>query len=175
LTYCKVYYSKLNVKLININMENQCAKVGDEHSRLLKIINFRFPHIYKKVGLISAVLIFVFLIGYKYFGGNDILIKDVCRTVTLLFLLIASLSKDVIEDEYIEHVRFQSYVIAFTSAIAYSIGLPLIALVLDLLITGITDDGNVQFYQVSAFEVMFILLGFQLLFFETMKRFGRAQ
>ena len=123
----------------------------------------------------SAVLLFVFLLGYKFYGGNTILVKNVCRTIMLLFLLLASLSKDVIEDEYIEHVRSQSYVIAFICAVAYSIGIPLIALILDMLITRITGDGNVQFYEVSAFEVMFMLVCFQLLFFETLKRFGRAQ
>jgi len=158
-----------------MNTDNQCAKHDDEHNRLLKIINFRFPHSYKKVGLISAVLIFVFLLGYKFYGGNAILIKDICRTIMLLLLVIASLSKDVIEDEYIKHVRSQSYVVAFICAIGYSIGVPLVALIFDVLITRITGDGNVQFYEVSAFEVMFMLVCFQLLFFETMKRFGRAQ
>jgi len=155
-------------------MANQCARYDDEHSKLLKVINFRFPHNYKKIGIITAATILVFLVGYKFYGGNMILVKDVCRTLMLLSLLIASLSKDKIEDEYIEHLRHQSYVVAFICSVAYSIGLPLIALVLDMLITKITGDGNVSFHEVSAFEVMFMLLCFQLLFFETMKRFGRA-
>lgn len=156
-------------------MNNQSTSCEDEHSKLLKILNFRFHHSYKKVGLLSAVLIFIFLLGYKFYGGNTILFKDVCRSLMLLFLLIASLSKDTIEDEYISHVRSQSYVIAFICAVAYSIGIPLIALVFDLLITKITGDGSVQFYEVSAFEVIFMLVSFQILFFETLKRFGRAQ
>jgi hypothetical protein len=52
--------------------------------------------------------------------------------------------------------------------------LPLIAIVFDIIITKITGDGMVSFYEVSSFEVIFILMGFQLLFFETLKRFGRA-
>ena len=155
-------------------MDNQCAS-QEEHNKLLKIINLRFPHSYKKVGLIGAVLLFVFLLGYKFYGDNSVLVKDVCRTVILVLLLIASLSKDVVEDEYGSHVRSQSYVIAFICAVTYSIGLPLIALILDMLITGITGDGSIEFYEVSAFEVMFMLVCFQLLFFETLKRFGRAQ
>ena len=156
-------------------MNDQCTSPNDEHDRMLKIINFRFPHSYKKIGLISAVLIFVFLLGYKFYGGNTLLVKNICRTIMLLFLLVASLSKDAVEDEYIEHIRSRSYVIAFICAIAYSILIPLIALVMDGLITKITSDGSINFYEVSAFEVMFTLLCFQLLFFETMKRFSRAQ
>jgi hypothetical protein len=93
----------------------------------------------------------------------------------LFFLLIASLSKDIVEDEYLNHVRYQSYVLAFICAITYAIGLPLVAFIFDFLITTITSEGTISFNEVSAFEVVFILVCFQLLFFETLKRLGRAQ
>lgn len=153
-------------------MTNQCT--NDEHSKLLRITNFRFPNSYKRVGLIGAALIFVFLLGYKFYGENLPLVKDICRTVMLLFLLVASTSKEVLEDEYIRHVRSQSYIIAFICAIAYSLIIPLVAIVLDVLITTITSDGVVNFHETSAFEVIFMLVCFQILFFEVLKRFGRA-
>lgn len=156
-------------------MDKQCEQYENEHSKLLKIINFRFPHKYKKIGLISAVALMAFLIINKFFGSNTLIVKDIIRTLMLLFLLLASLSNDIFEDEYIQHTRYQSYVIAFVIAIAYSIILPLVAYVLDILITKITGEGNISFHEVSAFEVMFMLICFQLLFFETLKRFGRAQ
>jgi hypothetical protein len=59
-------------------------------------------------------------------------------------------------------------------AVVYSISIPLIAILLDILITKITGDGTISFYEISSFEVLFILMGLQLLFFETLKRFGRA-
>lgn len=156
-------------------MTNECESQANEHSQLERIINFRFPHRYKKLGLIGAVLVIIFLIGYKFYGGNMLITKDVCRTLMLFLLLIASLSKDVIEDEYIDHVRAQSYIIAFICSVSYAIVLPLIALILDFLITRITGDGTINFYEISAFEVIFMLVCFQLLCFEGMKRFGRAQ
>lgn len=156
-------------------MTNKAAFCKSEHSKLLKILNFRFPHSYKMIGIIGAALILLFLIGYKFYGGNTLIFKDVCRTVMLLLLLMASLSKDELEDEYVNHVRSQSYVIAFICSIAYSIFLPLVALLLDMVITKITGDGTVSFHEVSAFEVMFMLICFQLLFFETLKRLGRVQ
>ena len=146
----------------------------DEHNKMLKIINFRLPHIYKRIGIFSAVAVFIFLLGYKFYGGDLILVKDMCRSGMVLLLLMASLSKDSIEDEYIQHVRSQSYVLSFICAVSYSVGLPLVAFVMDVLITKISGDGQINFHEVSAFEVMFILVSFQLLFFETMKRFGRA-
>ncbi len=109
-------------------------------------------------------------------GDNTLtlIVKDVLRTLILLFLLFASLSKDQFEDEFNRHVRFQSYVLAFVCTTAYAIFLPLIAIIFDIIITKITSDGAVNFHEVSSFEVVFILMGLQLLFFETLKRFGRA-
>lgn len=150
-------------------------KYQDEYKTVMKIANFRFPNKYKKIGLVGAIMVFGFLLGYKFLGNNDLLVKDLCRTVILLFLLLASLSKDEVEDEYIDHVRSQSYVLAFIFAVAYSVGLPLISFVLDILITKIRGDGTINFHEVSAFEVMFMLLCFQLLYFETLKRFGRCE
>jgi len=158
-----------------MNTKKQGVMREDEHSKLTRILDFRLAHPYKKIGLIGALLIFGFLIGSKFFGWNDLLMKDICRTLILLFLLMASLSKDVIEDEYFNHIRSQSYVIAFILAIGYSIGLPLIAFMIDMLISKFDSDNVIDFHEVSAFEVMFILMGFQLLFFETLKRFGCAK
>lgn len=154
------------------NSNNSC--LDGEHHKLLKILNFRLPHHFKKIGLIVASLILFFLIGSKFMGDLSLISKDVLRTLILLFLLLASLSKEVQEDEYSSHIRFQSFKLAFVVAATYSIAIPLIAIVFDLIITMITGDGSVNFYQFSAFEVLFILLGTQLLFFETLKRFGRA-
>ena len=106
---------------------------------------------------------------------DTLLVKNVLRTMMLFFLLLASLSKDALEDEYNRYIRFQSFVIAFVSSAVYAILIPLIAVILDSLITRITGDGVVNFHEISSFEVIFIMLGFQLLSFETLKKFGRAE
>ena len=158
-------------------MAKQLSHNEDEYNRLIKILDFRLPHKFKKIGYLGAVLILIFLFGYKLLGDTTLtlVLKDVLRTLILLFLLVASLSKDSFEDEFNRHVRFQSYVIAFVCTTVYSIFLPLIAIIFDVIITKITGDGLINFHDVSSFEVMFILMGLQLLFFETLKRFGRAQ
>lgn len=151
------------------------TKCKDEHTKLMKMINFRLPHPFKRFGIIAALLILVFLMGYKFYGSNDLMVKDVLRTVMLVFLLLASLSKDAVEDEYVQHIRYQSYVIAFICAVGYAIGVPIIAFVLDVLISQVDQDNVIKFHEISGFEVMFMLLCFQILFFETLKRLGRAQ
>lgn len=158
-------------------MANQKTKNEDEYNRFVKILDFRLPNYFKKIGLLGAIFILLFLVGYKFLGNTNmsLLVKDVLRTLILLFLLLASLSKDKLEDEFNRYVRFQSYIIAFVCTTVYSIFIPLIALIFDVAITNITNDGTINFYEISSFEVMFILMGQQLLFFETLKRFGRAE
>lgn len=154
-------------------MTNTC--IDKEQERMDRVLNFRLPARYKKLGLYSAVLILLVLFAYKFMGSNAPLLKDILRTLVLFFLLIASLSKDKLEDEYNRHMRFQSFVIAFVVAVAYAVIIPLISIVIDFAITNISGNGNINFYEISAFEVIFILLGIQLLSFETLKRIGRAQ
>lgn len=156
-------------------MNSQSSSCRNEHSRLSRILSWRLPNRYKKIGYICAAAIFIFLLGYKFYGQNTILVKDLCRSLLLLFVLIASLSNDPIEDEYVSYVRSQSYVLSFVIAAVYTIGIPLIALLLDILITKITGDGIAQLYEISAFEVIFMLVCNQLLFFEVLKRYGRAK
>ncbi len=146
----------------------------EEYNNLMKILNFRLPHSFKKVGLFSALGFFVFLIVYKFVGSDTLIHKDIIRTVILLCLLVSTLSRERVEDEYINHVRLQSYVLAFTITIAYSICLPLVAYGLDILITNVRGEGTVNFHEVSAFGVMFMLVCFQLLFFETLKKLNCA-
>lgn len=147
---------------------------NQEHSKLHEILNFRLPNGFKKVGLIGAILIFAYLLAYKFIGSNTLIVKDALRTLVLLFMLIACLSSNRIEDEYSRHMRLQSFLIAFVLAAAYTIIIPLISLVLEFAITRITGDGSVSFYEMSAFEVLFTMLGVQLLCFEALQRFGRV-
>jgi len=145
-----------------------------EHNKLMKIISFHFPNQYKKIGLWGAGAIFAFLIVYKFTGGSSIHIMDFLRTIMLLFLLLASLSQDKFEDEYTQYIRSQSYVIAFVCAVAYSVVIPLITFILDIAITNIRGEGTIKFHETSAFVVIFMLICFQILFCETLKRYACA-
>lgn len=151
------------------------AQKVDEYSRLMKILDFRLPHKFKRIGYVGAISIFVALLAGKFISDSTLLVKDVLRTLVLFFMLIASLSKDAFEDEFNRHIRFQSYVISFVCVGIYTIGLPLVTVVMDVLITNIRGEGIVNFHKISSFEVIFILMGLQLLFFETLKKLERAE
>jgi hypothetical protein len=157
-------------------MAKKMTREEDEYNRLIKILDFRLLYKFNKIGYYGALLLFVLLLGDKFLNDNSLtlLAKDVIRTFILLFLLTASLSKDSFEDEFNRHIRFQSYVLAFVCATVYTILLPLVAMIMDIIITKITGDGMINFHEVSSFEILFILIGLQLLFFETIKKLGRA-
>ena len=141
-----------------------------KNNSLYKILDFNLPHVFKKVGLVAASLILVFLIASKFIGIDSLIMKDVLRTLILFFLLLATLSKDKIEDEYSRYIKFQSFLIAFVFTSAYAILIPLISIILDCVITNF-KGGSISFYEISGFEVLFTLLGMQLLCFEALKRF----
>ena len=156
-------------------MQDQVSCQENEYSRLLKIINFRLAPSFKKIGLIGAIFLLSCLIISKFLGIESLIGKDVLRTLVLLFMLMASMSKDSLEDEFNKHIRLQSYALAFACSAIYAITLPLIAIVLDWVITAVTGDGQVSFYEVSAFEVLFMLMGLQILFFHTIKKLESAE
>jgi len=157
-----------------MKMDNKIACNDQEYHKIIKVLNFRLPHKFKMIGIIGAALIFFFLFGYKFWGSNTLIAKDFLRTLILLLMFIATMSKDKLEDEYNQHMRFQAYVLAFVLTALYTISIPLIAITLDLIITKITGDGSLNFHQASTFEVLFMLMGMQLVFFETLKKFGRV-
>jgi len=147
------------------------SRKGD-YTKMNKVLDYRFPHNVKKLGIAAALMIFLFLVVYKFDGANEALIKDFLKTLLLAVLLIASFSKDKIEDEYTKHVRYQSYSLAFIFAVSYAIGMPLLSFVLDLVISNFRRDGNINFHDISAFEVLFMLICFQMSFYAVLKRMG---
>jgi len=155
-------------------MNKKIACNEDEYHKIYKILNFRLPNEFKMIGIIGAALILFYLLGSKFLGGNTLLTKDILRSLILFCLFLATMSKDKLEDEYNTQLRFQAYVLAFVITAFYAISIPLIAIILDVIITKVTGDGNINFHQGSSFEVLFMLMAMQLLFFETLKKFGRV-
>jgi len=148
-----------------------------EYNKLNRILNFKLPHRYKKLGYLGAASIFILLLSTKLFSDSSIplVAKDILRTLILLFLLIASLSKDSFEDEFTGFIRFQSYLLSFVCVASYTIIFPLFTYVLDLIISSAFDKGKASFFEFSSFEILFMLICFQLLFFEALKKFGCAK
>ena len=86
----------------------------------------------------------------------------------MIGFLIISISKDKIEDEYIDSLRAQSYRLAFILSVVYSLIQPLINYFVDVLL----NVEPKEFYDFSYFQVLFFMLVVQIMFFTQMKRFN---
>ncbi|QMU65166.1 MAG: hypothetical protein GKR88_13270 [Flavobacteriaceae bacterium] len=144
--------------------KSYCEK---ERNRLEKLHKFQLAHKYKKVGITIAIFAFLLMIAKK-FVDEPLWIKPILSNILLLGMLIISVSKEKIEDEYIDSLRSQSYRLAFVFAIIYSLIQPGINYVVTVLLG--KETGANEF---SYFQVLFFMLIVQLLFFNQLKRWNK--
>jgi hypothetical protein len=107
---------------------------------------------------------FLALIGFRVFDSDATLIKTNLKYILLVGLLLISISKEKIEDERIIHLRQQSYQVAFVVGVLYAI---LILPFINYLVDVILQKDSLGF-EVSSWEVLFIMLLMQLFFFQMM-------
>lgn len=135
-----------------------------ERTYIEKMNKFQLSHSFKKVGYYIAFGVFTLMI-LKKFVDEPLWVKPLLRKSLLLGMLIISISKDKIEDEFIESLRAQSYRIAFIMGVVYSLIQP----VINYVVGSIIDD-NETFNDFSYFEVLFFMLLVQLMVFWQLKR-----
>ncbi|MEE9407368.1 MAG: hypothetical protein V3V28_04750 [Polaribacter sp.] len=138
-----------------------------ERNQLEKMNKFQLPNQYKKVGLIIAIGSFLLMILRKYVEDSE-WTKPILHGVLLIGLLIISLSKEKLEDEFIDSLRAQSYRFAFIMAIVYSLVQPLINYGVAVLFN---QDDKLQGF--SYFQVLFFMLIVQLMFFWQLKSMNK--
>jgi hypothetical protein len=135
-----------------------------ERNQLEKLNKFQLGNSYKKVGYIIAFGTFVLMILRKYVVDSD-WSRPILHGILLIGLLIISLSKEKVEDEFIDSLRSQSYRLAFIMAIVYSLAQPLINYGVAVLFN---QDDKLQGF--SYFQVLFFMLIVQLMIFWQLKR-----
>jgi hypothetical protein len=138
-----------------------------ERNQLNKMNKFQLRNQYKRVGYIVALFSFILMIAIKYFEHPDYL-KPTLHGLLLIGLLLVSVSKEKIEDEYIESLRSQSYRLAFILAIIYSLVQPLINFGVASLLN---QDDKLEGF--SYFQVLFFMLIVQLMFFWKLKKYNK--
>ena len=138
-----------------------------ERNQLEKLNKFQLGYQYKKIGLIISIGTFILMIGRKYVEDSE-WVRPILHGVLLIGLLIISLSKEKLEDEFIDSLRSQSYRLAFIMAIVYSLVQPLINFGVGSLLN---QDDELQGF--SYFQVLFFMLIVQLMFFWQLKRMNK--
>lgn len=144
--------------------ESLCER---ERSQIERMNKFQLPNSFKKIGYYIAFGAFALMIAKKFFE-EPMWVKPALRWTLLIGMLIISLAKDKIEDEFIDSLRSQSYRLAFILAVLYSLVQPFINYGV-----GILFDANEKLEGFSYFQVLFFMLLIQLLFFFQLKRFNR--
>jgi uncharacterized membrane protein len=147
-----------------MSKESICER---ERSQLEKMNKFQLTHNFKKVGYIIAIGTFMAMIVRKYFEDSE-WIRPILNGILLIGLLLISVSKEKLEDEFIESLRSQSYRLAFIMAIVYSLVQPLVNFGVAFLFN---QDKEMKSF--DYFQVLFFMLIVQLLFFWKLKRMNR--
>lgn len=139
-----------------------------EINNLKKLNKFQLPHYYKKIGIWLFVVSFIALF-INAFSLNDIEIRAIIKYSMLIGLLLISISKEKIEDELVIKLRMQSYTFAFIMGVISALLLPFVDYIFDYFLKTkeaiITDMGD--------WEILWILLCIQVLYFELLKRLHR--
>jgi hypothetical protein len=128
---------------------------------------FQLVHSFKKVGYIIAIFTFIAMFARKYFEDSEWM-RPILHGILLIGLLLVSVSKEKLEDEFIDSLRSQSYRLAFIMAIVYSLAQPLVNFGVAFLF-----NQNEEIKSFDYFQVLFFMLIVQLLFFWKLKRMNR--
>jgi hypothetical protein len=137
-----------------------------ERSYVEKMNKFQLHHKFKKIGYILSLSAFALMI-VKKFIDEPTWVKPVLSGILLIGMLIISLAREKLEDEYIDSLRSQSYRIAFILVIVYSLVQPLVNFGVGLLF-----DESEKLQVFDYFQVLFFMLVVQLMVFWQLKRFN---
>ncbi|PQJ81953.1 hypothetical protein [Polaribacter glomeratus] len=138
-----------------------------ERSQLEKMNKFQLTYQFKKVGYSIAIGTFIAMIARKYLEDSEWL-RPILHGILLIGLLLISVSKEKLEDEFIVSLRSQSYRLAFIMAIVYSLAQPLVNFGVAFLF-----NQNEEAKSFDYFQVLFFMLIVQLLFFWKLKRMNK--
>lgn len=137
-----------------------------EFKSLQKVLKFRLPHVFKKVGVISFILsISCYLIGASDLFESELL-KLIGQKLMLLSLLTYALSKEIVEDEFIFQIRSQSFSLAFVFGVMYSIYQPIV----NYFVYDIINKAPAEYSNIGEFEVLMFMLMVYVGIFKLLKR-----
>jgi uncharacterized membrane protein len=138
-----------------------------EKSYVEKMNKFQLHHKYKKVGYIISFSAFALMIAKKFVDEPN-WVKPVLSGILLVGMLLISLAKEKLEDEYLDSLRSQSYRIAFILVILYALVQPFINFGVGLLF-----DETEKLEGLNYFQILFYMLVVQLMVFWQLKRMNR--
>ncbi len=137
-----------------------------EEKSLARLQNIQLPSSFKKVGVGIVIASLVGLILKKTAGMEAEMIAHLLKSGLIVGLLIISIAKDKEEDEMIVKLRAQSYTAAFIATVIYTLITPYINIGVDALVS----FQEKKEYSMASFQILFYMLGLQIMFFHLFKR-----
>jgi len=141
--------------------------VEKERRMFDKLINFRLPYSFYKLGmlLVGASIVMMFVRAFALDGDQEVL-KEILRKVLLVGMLFMSVARDKDEDEMVVKLRMQSYTYAFITGVIYALVMPYV----DLGVSNLVNGGGEVYKDLGDFQVLIFMLLVQLMCFYTLKR-----
>jgi len=138
-----------------------------EKTMLDKLINFRLPYYFYKIGMliIGLTIVMMFVRAFALEGDQEVL-KEVLRKVFLIGMLLMSIARDKEEDEMIVKLRMQSYTYAFITGVLYALIMPYV----EYGVSNAMKPEGEAFHDIGDFQLLLFMLMVQLLCFHTLKR-----
>jgi hypothetical protein len=137
-----------------------------ENKRLNKIANFRLPNYFKKIGIGIFILSFLGIMSKLIITGDSELINEISKKGFLIGMLLISISKEKIEDEFTIKLRAQSYSMAFVIGVIYALLMPYV----EYGVSNAVHSGGEVFKDLGDFQVLTFMLLIQLMFYYTLKK-----
>ena len=139
-----------------------------ERKRMDKMINFRLPHAYFKLG-IAILFLSIVVMFWRAFGmdGETEWLRTLTKKAMVVGMLLMSISKDKEEDELTVKLRMQSYALAFVIGVIYALVMPYV----DYGVSNVIKPASESFKDLGDFQVLVFMLMIQLMFYHTLKRY----
>lgn len=144
---------------------NHESIIASEQRRIERLKRYQLPHGYKRIGWLLFVLSFVAIFAIAFTSNSETLM-EASKYGILIGLLIVSVSKEPIEDEWITKLRMQSYAFAFVVGVIYALLMPF----LDFGVDAITGAEGARVEDLEGFVVLWMLLFVQVFVFHLLKR-----
>ncbi|WP_407556800.1 hypothetical protein [Winogradskyella sp. 4-2091] len=142
--------------------------INCERNRFNKIIKFRLPHRFMRIGVAIVVLSIVMMFVRAFImDGETEWLKQLLQKTLLVGMLIMSMSKDKIEDEMTISLRGQSYAVAFIVGVIYALIMPYV----EFGVSNAVNSGGKAYKDLGDFQVLLFMLMIQLMFYHNLKRF----
>jgi L-asparagine transporter-like permease len=108
----------------------------------------------------------ILILSTKFIDGNFDVLKTILKNTMLIGLLVVTISKEKIEDEFIENLRSKSFSLAFILGVVYVLVQPLINYVVAMLV----EPKKASFENLGDFQILWFLLIVYLTAFWSLKR-----